>query len=194
MSFSKLLAASALALLAMSSVACTANTDAPEATDTSNDELSKARFTSLKTPSDARLGALYAAGEKLDNVYIGVYRFNKASVEATDPEARTRRIKEVMHRYMCGFFDESIDIGRNTGKSPVAAVLGDLNVRDNASDQDAKVAAFESALTKVYTDAKLDVLSGGASGNNTGGEIMGVYDLRHNEVFYFGYTNCGSDD
>jgi hypothetical protein len=42
-------------------------------------------------------------------------------------------------------------------------------------------------------NAKLDVLSGGASGNNTAGNVMGVYDIARHEIVFFGFTNCGSD-
>lgn len=169
---------------------------ADPAGDTSEDELStKARFTHLKKPTDADLAAFSTASAKFDHSYRGVYRFNKAGPEATDPLAREKRIKEVMHRYMCSFFDESIDIGRNTGAGAVKQALSDVNIGDNASDQSAAdVAALTSALTNVYKNKKLDVLSGGASGNNTGGEMMGIYDLTHNEILFFGYTNCGSDD
>ena len=104
------------------------------------------------------------------------------------------RVKEVMHRYMCSFFDESIDIGHESGKKAVATVLSDVDMENNASDQDKETASFSDALADVLADTKLDVMSGGASGNNTGGEVMGVYDITHNEIFYFGYTNCGSDD
>jgi hypothetical protein len=169
---------------------------ADPAGDTSEDELNTtARFTHLKKPTDADLASFSTAAAKFDHSYRGVYRFNKATAEGHDPLAREKRIKEVMHRYMCSFFDESIDIGRNTGAGAVKQALGDVNITDNASDQSpADVAALTSALTKVYGNKKLDVLSGGASGNNTGGEVMGIYDITHNEILFFGYTNCGSDD
>ena len=56
------------------------------------------------------------------------------------------------------------------------------------------MASFSSSLSSVLSDSHLDVMSGSASGNNTMGEIMGVYDTTHNEVLFFGFTNCGSDD
>lgn len=163
--------------------------------DTSEDELNtKARFTHLKTPTDKDLAALAKAGGKLENAYRGVYRFNKAGPEATDPNARMNRVKEVMHRYMCSFFDESIDIGRNTGTKAVEQTMSDVDFDRNSSDEDANVKAFGDALGDAFENKKLDIMSGGASGNNTAGEVMGIYDLAHNEVFFFGYTNCGSDD
>jgi hypothetical protein len=189
----------ALVVLASSSVACasidpSADADtSDEATGASADELSRARFTRLRSPTNANLKALYAAGKQFEYGYLGVYRYNRASAEATDPDAREKRIKEVMHRYMCGFFDESIDIGRNTGANRVKAAMTDVNFYDYAYEQEEDVAAFEEALTDVYADPKMDILSGGASGNNTAGNVMGVYDVRTNEILFFGFTNCGSD-
>ena len=193
-SISRLLAALAITVFASAcSGAPSDTTDDPSGV--SADELSKARFTQLKSgPTNAKLAALFAAGNKIDTPYVGVYRFNKPGVEKTDADARMKRIKEVMHRYMCSFFDESIDLGRATGSKRVSVTLSDVDLDNNASGQDAQVAAFSSALTQVFNDSKLDVMSGSASGNNTGGEVMGIYDITHNEVFFFGFTNCGSDD
>ena len=190
---SRLFAALLITALA-SGCAATTGADAADDTGASADELSKARFTSLKAPTSKKLASLYTAGSKFENAYRGVYRFNKASAEATDPDARMKRVKEVMHRYMCGFFDESIDLGHSSGPSDLKATLSDINMDDNASDQTADVASFSSSLSTVLSDSHLDVMSGSASGNNTMGEIMGVYDKTHNEVLFFGFTNCGSDD
>ena len=169
---------------------------ADDSADTSDDELNtKARFTRLKSgPTDTNLAFLNTAGAKFEQSFRGVYRFNKATTEATSPDARMKRVKEVMHRYMCSFFDESIDIGRSTGAKQVATTMSDVNLSDNASDQTADVAKFSTALSFVFKNPKLDVMSGGATGNNTGGEVMGVYDIAHNEILFFGFTNCGSDD
>ena len=169
------------------------------ADDTSEDELNtKARFTHLKSgPTDTNLKYLFSAANKLGSSYVGVYRYNKATTEATDQDAREKRIKEVMHRYMCSFFDDSIDIARSTGTvtKKISSTVSDLDLDNEASDASkTDLAAFSTALTYVFGNAKLDVLSGGASGNNTAGEVMGVYDEAHNEIFFFGFTNCGSDD
>jgi hypothetical protein len=186
----------AAALIAVFASACTADATDASAPEQQSEDLTKARFTSLKHPTNKALAGLDTAGGKFKNAYIGTYRFNKAGPEAHDADAREKRIKEVMHRYMCGFFDESIDIGRNTGSvdKKVATVLSDVDMDNNAYDQDTDLAGFSDAMKKVYAESSLDVLSGSASGNNTMGEIMGVYDTTHNEVFFFGFTNCGSDD
>lgn len=182
--------------LVLFAAACSSSSTSstPTDDDTSDDELNtKARFTHLKKATDPDLQALLAAGSAMENEYVGLYRFNKAGPEATDDNARMNRVKEVMHRYMCSFFDESIDIGRSTGSKKVEATMRDVDFDSNEQD-DAKVKTFQAALTKVFQNDKLDVMSGGASGNSTAGEVMGIYDKGHNEVFFFGFTNCGSDD
>src|SRR5262249_38212744 len=79
-----------------------------------------ARFTKLSSgPSDAGLKSFYKAAKKFEYGYLGAYRFNRPGAEATDPAVRMNRVKEVMHRYMCTFFDDGIDLGRNTGDSRV---------------------------------------------------------------------------
>jgi hypothetical protein len=163
--------------------------------ETSEDELNtRARFTHLKKPTDRDLAALSTATAKLGPAYRGVYRFNKAGLEATDPQAREKRIKEVMRRHMCPFFDESIDLGRRSGPNAVGQTLADLDLPDNAGNPSAgDIEALSSALAKVRVNRSLDVLSGSASGNNTIGEVLGIYDTAHHEILFFGYTNCGSD-
>ncbi|MBK6694045.1 MAG: hypothetical protein IPG50_17840 [Myxococcales bacterium] len=184
-----------LAVLAALATGCAASADPVGGEDSSADELRRARFTSLAAPSDPDLAAFYGAANGLENEYLGVYRFNKPGAEATDPGAREKRIKEVMHRYMCGFFDESIDIGRNTGAGRVQATLRDVAVEDYGGDPSpAAIGRLSSTLSRVFANPKMDVLSGGASGNNTMGEVMGVYDTENHEVLFFGFTNCGSDD
>ena len=187
----------ALCTLTSVAVACGGTSDATDPADseeTSQDELNtKARFTHLRRPTDPALAAVFAAGNKFQTEYVGVYRFNKATTEKTDPAARSKRIKEVMHRYMCRFFDESIDIGPNRGANPAKSVITDLEPDYYMIDEESKIPALESALAKAYKNPKLDILSGSASGNNTAGAVLGIYDTVHNEILFFGFTNCGSD-
>lgn len=188
--------AGVLMMLACSSAACSASTDVSDGTEQASDDLSRARFTVRSKPTNKALEALYVAGAKFEYGYLGVYRFNKVGPEATDLDARYNRVKEVMHRYMCRLFDEEISMGRNAGGAAkrVETVLSDINLYDYADEQEADADAFSAALTAVYADPNLDVLSGQASGNNTFGEIMGVYDIKNNEILFFGFTNCGSDN
>lgn len=184
-------------LTLLAGTGCAGAVDSPngdETTGSSEDEL-KARFTSLRKPTDPALASVYAAANKFESPYLGVFRFNKATNEKTDSALREKRIKEVMHRYMCRFFDESIDIGRNTGSNTARAktVIRDLEPDYYMIDEESKIPALESAFAKAYKNPQLDILSGSASGNNTGGAVVGVYDIAHNEILFFGFTNCGSD-
>lgn len=187
--FPRLVLVLSLAALGAGSTGCAAEAD--ETSTGEDDATGKGRFTRLAKPTDADLAALHAVAKKIDGAYLGVQRFNKRTTEGTDPAAREKRIKEVMHRYMCGFFDESIDIGRNTKTDKTKQALDDLDF----SNTDTGVApkALEDALRKAYANPKLDILSGSASGNNTVGNVLGVYDVAHDEVLFFGFTNCGSD-
>ena len=75
------------------------------------------------------------------------------------------------------------------------ATLRDVAVEDYGGDvAPAAIGRLSSTLSRVFANPKMDVLSGGASGNNTIGEVMGVYDTENHEVLFFGFTNCGSDD
>jgi hypothetical protein len=40
----------------------------------------------------------------------------------------------------------------------------------------------------------VEVYNGSASGNNTGGTVLGFYDTINNELAVFANTNCGSDN
>src|SRR5262245_42342158 len=114
---------------------CAASTDdVSDAPGESAEELTS-RFSSKKAPANKNLAAFYAANHDFENPYRGVYRFNKATNEAYTPSARLNRVKEVMHRYMCSFFDESIDIGKS---STVKQVEQDLDFYNNAPDDDAR--------------------------------------------------------
>lgn len=173
----------------------TDDTSGDEPVDVAESAASKSRFTRLKKgPTDRDLASLYAAGTTFEHAFVGTYRFNKPTTESTDPVARMKRVKEVMHRYMCSLFDESIDMTHARGVRDLKTTIANVNLDGNAPDDEASARAFSSALSRVLRNRSLDVVSGTASGNNTMGEIMGVYDTAHHEVLYFGFTNCGSDN
>jgi hypothetical protein len=183
----------AVGLAACSGPSSSASSDDTSQNDTAAEQKKPARFTQMKNgPTDRALAALSTAGAKFDGAFLGTYRFNKAGPEHTDPAARETRVKEVMHRFMCSFFDDSIDLGRHDGASAVKQTDSDLDLDNNSGGTDTR--AFDDALKGVFSGSRLDVMSGSASGNNTGGNVMGVYDVAHDEILYFGFTNCGSDN
>lgn len=196
------LALATIALSTLATVTGCSGGDVDDRTAAGTDDVASAaaasrrggRFTQLKKgPTDPDLAALSAVATTIDGPFLGTYRFNKAGPEKTDPVAREKRIKEVMHRFMCTLFDESIDIARFSGPSALDKTLNNLDFRDNAGVSEAETTKFKTALSAVLANKQLDVESGRASGNNTAGEVMGVYDIAHNEVLFFGFTNCGSD-
>jgi hypothetical protein len=150
------------------------------------------RFHQLKEgPSDNTLALLSTAGNKVDSALVGTYKFLKPTNEGSDAGARETRVKEVMHRFMCSFFDDSIDIDHRTGAAGAKKAVDDLDLSENDNGD---TSAIQSALTKIASDGDLDLMSGSASGNNTFGNVLGVYDKKNNEILFFGFSNCGSDD
>lgn len=151
-----------------------------------------AKWKSLKEPTGSHVSKVYKAIAAVKGSYHGAYKV----VTPTEAHGRTpeqlhlAEIKEAMHRYMCGFFDESIGITRT---SAVAEAERDLDVSNNIEDEK-QAKALHDALPALLNDRSLEVYSGSASGNNTMGEVMGVYDTKNDEVTYLGFTNCGSDD
>lgn len=187
---------SLLATMALSlNIGCAGADDATPNDDATTEDALSQRFTRLKKgPTNADLKAFDKAGGKLSPYGAAVYRFNKVGAERTDATARMKRVKEVMHRYMCSFFDESIDLTHRKGAPQLQSTLKDLELDYYTEDQDASEAALKSTLTKILANPDLDVMSGPTSGNNTSGAVLGVYDIKNNEVYFYGFTNCGSDD
>lgn len=115
----------------------------------------------------------------------------------TEVQRREAAIKEALHRYGCQFFDESIDIGisvwqgKDVEKGVDNALTKDLEIEEYMG---ADIVALKQSLVKALQDKDLELWSGGASGNNTFGEVAAVYDKAHEELVIFGITNCGSDD
>jgi hypothetical protein len=151
-----------------------------------------ARFHQLKSgPTDKTLATLAVAANKIDAALIGTYKFLRPTTEGSDAGVRETRVKEVMHRFMCSFFDDSINIDHRTGATGAKKAVDDLDLSNNAGGD---TSAVESAIGKIATDNDLDLMSGSASGNNTEGNVLGVYDKKNNEILFFGFSNCGSDN
>ena len=69
------------------------------------------RFSSITKFTNTNLDALRVAARTVEESYRGAYRFNKVTDEPRSQVSRMNRVKEAMHRYMCSYFDESIDLG-----------------------------------------------------------------------------------
>jgi len=164
-------------------------------TNESESDLSRSRFTLLESATNKNLDALLKASPKMIGFYsYSVYRFNRVTDEATNDLSRENRVKETMHRYSCRFFDEEIAVGRDGKPEQEVKAIADLFEYDQWDMDKADLKAYEDALAKVAADPDLDILSGSASGNNTSGTVLGVYDVKNNEILETTSTNCGSDD
>jgi hypothetical protein len=150
------------------------------------------RFRQLKSgPTEKNAASISTAGGKIDNSLVGSFKFLKPTNEGSDAGARETRIKEVMHRFMCSFFDDSIDIAHRSGAASAKKAIDDLDMGNNVEGDAGPISA---AITAAVSDPDLDVMSGTASGNNTFGNVLGVYDKKNNEITFFGFSNCGSDN
>ena len=116
-------------------------------------------------------------------------------VSTTPPDGRSAAVvrmatvAQAAHS-LCGFFDDGVELSLVESKQAASAVtyLSSGNVDDNDV-----VASMASALTAA-AGPQIEIYSGDASGNNTAGTVLGVYDLSNNEILVFSSTNCGSDD
>jgi hypothetical protein len=113
---------------------------------------------------------------------------------ATAQEIRMNTVAQALHS-VCPFFDDGVSIGINTKDEK-----GTLNaVADliDSSSVDKGDAAYNQVVRNVSifnAEAGVEVYSGSASGNNTMGTVLGIYDTKTNEVAVFASTNCGRDD
>lgn len=109
-------------------------------------------------------------------------------------ELRQNTVAQALHQ-TCAFFDDGVSIGINSKdeKGTLAAVADLIDSTDiNKGD-----AAFNQLVRNVSIFNKepgVEVYSGSASGNNTVGTVLGIYDTKTNEIAVFANTNCGSDD
>jgi hypothetical protein len=155
------------------------------------------RFHQLKSgPTSKNLLPLFTAGNKIESALVGTFKYLKPTDEATNAASRETRVKEVMHKFMCSFFDDSIDLTHQKGAGGANKVVNDVDLANNTDTggDSPEAKAVIAAIGTATGDSQLDVMSGSASGNNTEGEVMGVYDTKNNEVLFFGFSNCGSDD
>ena len=109
-------------------------------------------------------------------------------------QQREATIAQAAHT-LCRFFDDGVAIGLNTKDEAgnMAAVL-DFTEPMQMSDDDIDYINFVSVVKKLNAEPGVELYSGSASGNNTYGQIIGVYDTKTNELAVFANTNCGSDN
>lgn len=100
-------------------------------------------------------------------------------------EVRQATVAQAAHQ-LCAFFDDGVSLGKAGAEEAIN------NLADQSLD-DKSIAKMSSTLKEAQGD-KIEIYSGSASGNNTVGTVVGVYDLANNEILVIANTNCGSDD
>ena len=112
----------------------------------------------------------------------------------TAQEIRQNTIAQVLHS-VCQFFDEGVSLRLNPKTSRgVLRALTDFTESSNATEGDANYNKIAKAISTIISEADVELFSGYASGNNTAGNVLGLYDLKNNEIAVFANTNCGSDN
>ena len=113
---------------------------------------------------------------------------------STLQEQRQKTIAQALHT-LCPFFDEGVSLGlASKDESGVEDAAYEFEYYiDGTENAEASMKAFKSMVRDVNLGSDIEVFSGGASGNNTSGAVMGIYDLKNQEIFIMAATNCGRD-
>lgn len=97
---------------------------------------------------------------------------------------------QVAHR-LCGFFDDGVKLSVDESSAKGAGQAISHLTDQSGSEQ----SVLDEMLTSLSAAANpnVEIFEGDASGNNTVGTVLGIYDLEHDEVLVIANTNCGSD-
>ncbi len=107
-------------------------------------------------------------------------------------EIRMNTVAQAAHT-ACPFFDDGVALSLNKKDATgTASAVADLIDSSNPSKEEELLIAKNIAV--FIGEQDIEVYSGNASGNNTAGTVVGIYDTKNNEVAVFANTNCGSDD
>lgn len=142
---------------------------------------------------------LNAAAAELKGMDVVTHTAFKKVIELkgkgnTAQEIRQSAVAQAAH-IACPFFDDGVAIGLNSkdDKGTLAAVA-DYTESSNVEKGDAEYNQLVRNVSVFNKEAGVEVYSGSASGNNTAGTVLGIYDTKTNEIAVFANTNCGSDD
>lgn len=109
-------------------------------------------------------------------------------------QQREATVAQASHT-LCRFFDDGVAIGLNTkDEAGTMAAILDFTEPMQLNDDDIDYIKFASVVKKLNAESGVELYSGSASGNNTYGQIIGIYDTKTNELAVFANTNCGSDN
>lgn len=106
-------------------------------------------------------------------------------------EKRQKTLAQAMHT-LCPYFNDGIALGltpkNQAGLDDIAITFG--SYIPESSDLE----SLKNLALKSMNNSELEVYNGETSGNNTVGAVMGIYDVKNQEIMVFASSNCGSDD
>ena len=113
---------------------------------------------------------------------------------STPLEIRTNTIAQAVHT-LCPYFDDGVSIRVNSkNKAGTDLAVNDYTENGSLSNNDSELKTLTDALSAANQQSGIEVYSGSASGNNTSGTVLGIFDTKNNEIAVFSNSNCGSDD
>ncbi len=154
------------------------------------------KFVTIKKLSNGTLNQAAVVISNHENVTHVAYKkvIELKANGSTPQEVRQKTVGQALHA-LCTFFDEGVSLALNTNDAAGAlAATNDLLFSTNLNQNDAGFKTMLDAVTAAGKQVGVEVYSGSASGNNTSGEVLGIFDVRTNEIAIFTNTNCGSDD
>ncbi len=153
------------------------------------------KMVNIKTLTNPKLEATRAALVKLD---IVTHASTKKILELkgsgkTPLELRTNAIAQALHT-TCPFFDDGVSVSVDSKDAKGSEAAAETFLADAYDAENGEFAIVTNSVKNFNAEAGVEVYSGEASGNNTVGTVLGIYDTKNNEIAVFANTNCGSDD
>lgn len=148
-------------------------------------------------PRNVRLHRLYTAMKAFSHSRYGVVAiFDSSQLQGEDSnDSHLAKVEETIIRFLCPQFENGIQMSRApSSREGFNFAVKSLKFDLNATDEDDRVNAFSHDLAMVLQDHSLEVYAGQASGENATGEILGVYDVKNEQIAFFGFTSCGSKE
>jgi hypothetical protein len=134
--------------------------------------------------------ALQKAYFLIDSVEVISHSSVKKIVAQTGSRADT--VTLAMHS-LCDSFNDGVSLKLNSKDTAGATKAVNEFTADLHMAGSNDYYTILEALKNANLDSTSEIYSGTASGKNTTGTVLGIYDTKNNELVVFASTNCGSD-
>ncbi|MBC7428723.1 MAG: hypothetical protein H7336_08945 [Bacteriovorax sp.] len=150
------------------------------------------KLQTIDTLSNATLESVRAAISKIPNVTHETTKkvLVLKGAGKTPQEVRMNTVAQALHT-VCPYFDDAVSVGLESRDAKGVNNAVEAFLEESSSES---APALTEALTIANKQVGVEIYSGSASGNNTDGTVLGIYDVKNNEIAAFASTNCGSDD